>query len=391
VIGEYQTALVLLDALWTPTPGWSTLSYRPGPDDRLVHTAVRTDDRDGWARWLEEHHDVDCYFRVCPMAEVPDLPYHRGDASLSIAVPCLWADVDFRSAKHRGAPEAGYVVARLPLLSEHVQPSTVIHTGNGFQLYVPLDEPVDPALGAHLLARWVKQLRLLRLNDDRKGDLASLMRLPATFNSSAGVTTELRAASGGARVMYSAADLDDDLPALEPGEEPRVPDGVTVATVAQVEEFLDRHQKCDFPRALTTAVEGIDGTVARNGGDRHPSLRLYLWQSLAEAIVGAYPARRAVDEGYAHWRETHILPGERRARYELRELLRWSCRRSRPARTWTRCAPGLTRSSGRSRSTPATSRATGRSLATRPRGSAASRCASCWPRTAGSAGTWSAC
>jgi hypothetical protein len=122
---------------------------------------------------------------------------------------------------------------------------------------------------------------------------------------------------------YSLADLDDLLPGLEPGEEPRAPDGVKQATDAEVAEFLDHYQAEEYPRALVRAVEGIDGTVYRQGGARHPSLRMFLWQSLAEAMVGAYSARQAVEEGYAHWKEHHVRPGERRPRNELPSLLRW--------------------------------------------------------------------
>jgi hypothetical protein len=178
-------ALALLDGMWGATPdAWSTLSYRPDSDN-LVHTAVRTDDRDVWARWLEQHHDRDCYFRVCPMGAEPGLPVHRGDAAATIAVPGLWADIDVRSPKHPNAPDPAVVFAQLLALHAFVPLSYGVHTGNGWQVYVLFDEPADPSVAVELLARWSKQLRLLSLVDDRKGDLASLMRLPGTRNTQA--------------------------------------------------------------------------------------------------------------------------------------------------------------------------------------------------------------
>jgi hypothetical protein len=114
-------------------------------------------------------------------------------------------------------------------------------------------------------------------------------------------------------IRQSPDDLDDLLPTLDPGERPTMPDGTRLATDAEVDEFLDRHTAAEYPRALPPAIEGIDDTVRRNNGARHPSFLLYLLQALAEAKVGAYPARRAVDEGHAYWRQHHILPGERRS------------------------------------------------------------------------------
>jgi hypothetical protein len=122
-------------------------------------------------------------------------------------------------------------------------------------------------------------------------------------------------------IRYSLDELDELLPELEPDEMPTAYDGIAIASDLEVDEFLDRYTANDYPQALRSAVEGIDGTVTRQGGARHPSLRMYLWQTLAEAMVGAYPARQAVDEGYEHW-QRHVA-GERRSRNELRDLLRW--------------------------------------------------------------------
>jgi hypothetical protein len=196
VIDVDHPALRLLDLVWEAIPdAWSTLSYRVGDNDRLIHTAVRTDDRDSWAQWLAEHQDSDCYYRVCPMGAAPDLP-KRGDASASIAVPALWADIDVRSAKHPTAGEGAVVRERLLLLNQHLRLSFVVNTGNGWQPYVLFDEPADPAVAIGLLARWGKQLRILGLTDDRKGDLASLMRLPGTVNTNGGATTALETQGG---------------------------------------------------------------------------------------------------------------------------------------------------------------------------------------------------
>jgi hypothetical protein len=122
-------------------------------------------------------------------------------------------------------------------------------------------------------------------------------------------------------IRYSLAELDDLLPELALGEEPTAPEGSRLADDAEVEAFLDAHTTAKYPRALVRAVEGIDDTVRRNSGARHPSLRMFLWQALSEASVGAYSAREAAEKGYAHW-QRHVA-GERRPRNELWGLLRW--------------------------------------------------------------------
>ena len=190
MIDVYQPSLQLLDAMWEWTPeAWSTLSYRVG--EVLRHTAVRTDDRESWARWLEEHHGTDCYFRVCPMRDAPDLPEHRGDAAASIAVPALFADLDVRSEKHPTAPATHDVAEQIRKLDRVVPLSLVVTTGNGWQVYASLDEPAQPDDVRELFARWDAQLSQLGLMNDRKGDLASLMRLPGTVNTNGGATVVL--------------------------------------------------------------------------------------------------------------------------------------------------------------------------------------------------------
>lgn len=184
-------ALRLLDVMWGATPeAWSTLSHRPADSDRLVHTAVRTDDRDAWARWLAEHQHTDCYYRLCPMERPPDLPAHRGDAAATVAVPALFADVDVRSEKHPGAPERADVAERLKTLNVWLALSAVVNTGNGWQVYAVFDEPACPGVAVGLIARWDRQLATLGLKNDRS-NLDSLMRLPGTVNNAGRATVGL--------------------------------------------------------------------------------------------------------------------------------------------------------------------------------------------------------
>ena len=124
-------------------------------------------------------------------------------------------------------------------------------------------------------------------------------------------------------IRYSLSELDDLLPELPPGTVLYGLDGTAQASDVEVAEFLDRYTANEYPRALVRAVEGIDDTVERHGGNRHKSLRLFLRQVLAEAAVGAYPARQAVEQGYERW-QRHIHDGQRAPQpYELRNLLRW--------------------------------------------------------------------
>jgi hypothetical protein len=315
-VSQDDVGLDLLDVVWGSTPGsWSTLSHLDA-NGRLVHTAVRTDDRDAWARWTAEHRHGDCWFRVCPMAAEPDLPGHRGTAAATSAVPELFGDFDVESAKHPKAPPREIVAAGLRQLHEAIPLSVVVNTGNGWQVHV-LHEPADPAVAIRLKVRWEKLLRTLGLTNDRT-DLASILRLPGTVNTEGGHTVTMTVQG----VRYSLAELDDLLPELDDGEEPGLPEGVELADEAKVEAFYAEHTEMRYPRALAAAIDGIADTIERQGGARHPTLRLYLWQVLSEAAVGAYPARQAVEEGYEAWKR-HLGEGERRPRHERRDLLSW--------------------------------------------------------------------
>ena len=111
------TALELLEVLWSSTPAsWSTLHHLDG--EHFQTTAVPTDSPRAWKAWLAEHDAGDAWFHVCPMAE---RPARRGDAAATSSVPALFADVDWRSAKHPRA-ERPKVMAAMRRLRGIIEP-----------------------------------------------------------------------------------------------------------------------------------------------------------------------------------------------------------------------------------------------------------------------------
>lgn len=311
--------------MWGSSPGmWSTLSYRPRPGADLVHAAVRTDDLETWACWFDLHREVDCYFRVCPMDDKP-APGKRGEAIATSAVPGAFADLDWCSEKHPGAPERELVLKRAQELHQYVPLSTVVDTGNGLQVYAMFDEPTDPVFGKQLLTRWDQQLSArFELANDCGSNLASLLRLPGTHNTSGDHTVRI-ARSESARV-HAVGDLDDLFPPLTAAKLAELEAGYSeagYATGVEVAEFLDRYTDENYLRALATAIDGMDGTMERTGGNRHKTLRMFLWQVLREAKVGAYPARRAVEDGHAAWKSRYVDGTDRPPQpHELRDWLR---------------------------------------------------------------------
>lgn len=112
----------------------------------------------------------------------------RGSAADCHQITALWADIDWAGPNHahndRLPPDE--TAARDLLKSYPHKPSAVVWSGGGLQPWWLLDEPVDAADAADLLAAWGhtwdELARRKGYHVDNVFDLARIMRLPGTIN-----------------------------------------------------------------------------------------------------------------------------------------------------------------------------------------------------------------
>jgi hypothetical protein len=128
----------------------------------------------------------DVWFGVAPRVERLD-GNQRGGASVCVAIPALWLDVDIAGPAHRlpNLP-ADWAAARALIDRFPLQPTAVVNSGYGMQVWWRLAEPVPAAQASELLVRW--QVTWEKIADQRGAHLDNVanidrvMRLPGTFN-----------------------------------------------------------------------------------------------------------------------------------------------------------------------------------------------------------------
>ena len=129
---------------------------------------------------LMGQHDV--WFGAHPLKARPE--GGRGTATDVAEVVALPTDLDWAHETRRTKeplPTEAELRKRLRLLGPELQPSIIVNSGHGLQAWWLLFEPVAPELGQHLLDRLGVALENVGLENGRK-DLASILRLPGTFN-----------------------------------------------------------------------------------------------------------------------------------------------------------------------------------------------------------------
>jgi hypothetical protein len=142
-------------------------------------TAAATD----YAMNLAESQDV--YFGVGLYR--PGIKHGRGKAGDVIAIPVLWADVDYGT--HGGGKKLPPTEADAKRVLDHlgVKPSILVHSGGGFHAYWILKEPLTTEENAAAVARvWQNTIaacaKYYGYDMDATHDLSRVLRVPATIN-----------------------------------------------------------------------------------------------------------------------------------------------------------------------------------------------------------------
>lgn len=151
---------------------------------------------------------------------------HRGTEDNAHSVRCVWADVDFAGHGHKGKVVAVEDARRL-LKECPLQPSIVVATGGGIQVYWLLREPVygDDLWRAKAVNARLKEY----LGGDPTGDLARIFRIPGTVNVKYKPPRECKVVHWAVELEYSLDDFDvlsppdpDTLKPQEPLTGPRL-------------------------------------------------------------------------------------------------------------------------------------------------------------------------
>lgn len=255
-------AAEFLERLWGD--GFHSLcARRPGGQFRFVavdatpgELLARAGDLDG----------EDVWFGLHGMGAAPER--RGGDADVT-SVVALAADLDWHDPdRHKGAdlPSEDEVRTRVRTLGSELTPLIVVETGGGLQCYWPLTVDVGPDDGAALQAALDAQLATVGLVNER-GDLASVLRLPGTFNMKAEPVEVVIAAfrPGG----YTPEYLRKRLPSVTARARSRAHGGGYVNDLAAIHAALDaagRHQDLEALIALGKHHGAHSPFLATDGG-----------------------------------------------------------------------------------------------------------------------------
>ena len=180
-----------LELLYGRSPGWFTvITFRNG---RPTTKAFNTAELDKVAKAIEragQTHDV--YVSVATYKTKP-MEGRRGSLSDVQSIPGWWADLDIGTEGHKtssdGKPNPANEKQAMSILDGLPEPSAVIHSGGGLQVWWLFEEPWvfdDPKAAQKASTEW--QMRLKKNADakgyhvDTLGDLPRILRAPGTAN-----------------------------------------------------------------------------------------------------------------------------------------------------------------------------------------------------------------
>ena len=177
-----------LEALYGKSPGWFTVIIFK--DGRPITKWFSTNEIQRVAPAIQkaaEQYDV--YTSVATYKAKPEKG--RGSLKDVQSVAGWWADLDIGEEGHKPAqrPNPKDVAEAMSMLDGMPEPTAVIHSGGGLQVWWMFDEPwvfedPKPAQQAsnEFQARLQKQAESVGLHIDSVGDLPRILRVPGTMN-----------------------------------------------------------------------------------------------------------------------------------------------------------------------------------------------------------------
>jgi len=193
--GEY------LEQMFASVPGRISLSYTTAKGGMAYeHFNLRPQAVARAAEWDRLHRPQGIYVRCTTLVAPEAMTGRRGGESDSLALPFLWADLDFGTVGHKPAngalPLPPTAEDALKIIADLPTPSLIAHSGGGRYPIWQLDQPVlinddnradVKALSVHWQAIIHDAAEQLGWSyGSGVGDLARVLRLPGSINRKAG-------------------------------------------------------------------------------------------------------------------------------------------------------------------------------------------------------------
>lgn len=195
------------------------------------------------------HHET--YFHLA-LHRNPTPTKQRGTIAGSIATPGLWLDLDWRDdGAHKKQNLPPDLESCLSLINGLPEPSIVINSGHGLQVYWLYREPwyfdsdiergEAGILGARLTARVRECARKHGWDVDSAHDLGHVFRMPGTINHKRGAVPVIVYQQSDAR--YNPSDFDEILPPADTrsSQNGHAPDIGPVAVNIEANPPFDKH------------------------------------------------------------------------------------------------------------------------------------------------------
>jgi len=139
----------------------------------------------------------DMYFRLCPLSEKPPSVHQRGTADKSCALTFVWLDLDCGD-KGNGKRYFPSVEEAVQWVKKYLPWSVIVLSGTGVHVYCVLSSPIEintreDFSRAHALSHRFQQYarEMSGYEIDSTHDLARVLRIPGSTNSSCGRRVEV--------------------------------------------------------------------------------------------------------------------------------------------------------------------------------------------------------
>lgn len=179
-----------LERLYGRSPGYfAVTAFVDGRPRRTTWFA--TADIDRAARAIERAQESCDVYVSCATHTEPQSGKSRGTSKTVASIAGFWGDLDIGSEGHKAAalPNPADEAQALSILEGLPEPSAVVHSGGGLQVWWLFDEPwtfTDPTEAAQASDAWQRLLvergESKGLHVDAVGDLPRILRVPGTSN-----------------------------------------------------------------------------------------------------------------------------------------------------------------------------------------------------------------